>query len=285
MFERALTLQQLLEIKRRDGDWRVIAGGTDLMVESYHAGHAPGNVVDISAIEALHRIEWENGRLFVGAAATFTEIEHDALLRQYAPLLCRAAAEVGSPQIRNRGTVGGNAANASPAADSLPVLAAMDAEAAVRSAENYRLVKISELIASPGKNTLAADEVIEGFLLTPLESGVWQQSYKKIGRRNALAISRITGACALQKADGRIADVRLSLGAVFPAPRRLARTEALLREELLSGDLLCRAGEQAVAEIEAVAGRRASAAYKFSVVSDLIAALVKEAWEQEGEKK
>ena len=128
MFLQAGSPAELRAYMAQYPDSRCIAGGTDIMPVQNRENDHEAVFIDISGAAALHRIVSEDGVLSVGAAATFAEIEQNALLRQYAPVLCLAASQVGSPQIRNLGTIGGNVAHGSPAADTLPVLAMLDAE-------------------------------------------------------------------------------------------------------------------------------------------------------------
>ena len=128
MFLQADSPAELRAYMAQYPDSRCIAGGTDIMPVQNRENDHEAVFIDISGAAALHRIVAEDGVLSVGAAATFAEIERNALLRQYAPVLCLAASQVGSPQIRNLGTIGGNVAHGSPAADTLPVLAMLDAE-------------------------------------------------------------------------------------------------------------------------------------------------------------
>lgn len=151
MFLQAGSPAELRAYMAQYPDSRCIAGGTDIMPVQNRENDREAVFIDISGAAALHRIVSEDGVLSVGAAATFAEIERNALLRQYAPVLCLAASQVGSPQIRNLGTIGGNVAHGSPAADTLPVLAMLDAEVRLYSAltelsvtKNFKLLSIDE---------------------------------------------------------------------------------------------------------------------------------------------
>jgi len=275
VFFQVQSLEELLVLKENHPEGRFLAGGTDLMVELHRTGETPAIIFDISQIPQLHGITEQNNRIFIGAAATFSEIESSAFLKKKAPLLCRAAAEIGSPQIRNLGTIGGNVANASPAADTLPVLAWLNADVHLLSCSGkQRQISVTDFITGAGQTILAPDELITSISFAPPDE-FWQCSYRKIGRRNALAISRLSGACGVRcREDGLMEEIRLSLGAVFPSPRRLLKTEAFLTGKYPDALLLKTAGEIAVEEIVAVSGRRASASYKMEVVCDVVASLV-----------
>ena len=148
MFLQAGSPAELRAYMAQYPDSRCIAGGTDIMPVQNRENDHEAVFIDISGAAALHRIVSEDGVLSVGAAATFAEIERNALLRQYAPVLCLAASQVGSPQIRNLGTIGGNVAHGSPAADTLPVLAMLDAEVTNRLLST--LVRVSAMLTPMG---------------------------------------------------------------------------------------------------------------------------------------
>ena len=265
MFLQAGSPAELRAYMAQYPDSRCIAGGTDIMPVQNRENDHEAVFIDISGAAALHRIVSEDGVLSVGAAATFAEIERNALLRQYAPVLCLAASQVGSPQIRNLGTIGGNVAHGSPAADTLPVLAMLDAEVRLYSATEgtCRDIPVDTFITGPGQTLLRPGEYIEALRVSPPEAS-WRMAYEKVGRRNALAISRLSACCAARWEGQRLTGLRLALGAVFPTPRRLYAAEALLlREqpspaaEMQAAELVTQAG---LGQLQAGGGPGAAAA-------------------------
>ena len=202
MFLQAGSPAELRAYMAQYPDSRCIAGGTDIMPVQNRENDHEAVFIDISGAAALHRIVSEDGVLSVGAAATFAEIERNALLRQYAPVLCLAASQVGSPQIRNLGTIGGNVAHGSPAADTLPVLAMLDAVVRLYSATEgtCRDIPVDTFITGPGQTLLRPGEYIEALRFSPPEAS-WRMAYEKVGRRNALAISRLSACCAARWAS------------------------------------------------------------------------------------
>lgn len=275
---RTLSLPALLRAKAENPAAPCIAGGTDLMVNARQAGFLPDCLLDVSDNPDLRGIALREGKLALGAAVTFSELEASDLVRQYAPLLALAAAQVGSPQIRNRGTLGGNVVNASPAADSLAALAAQDCSLVLVNAltGRERRAALSEFILGPYRPGLEAGEVLVELLLSPKppEAGC---AYRKVGRRNALAIARMSAACMLCGAGGRLTQARLAVGAVLPAPERLAAAEQILLSGPYSPALALRAGEAARDYVLRKTGGRASAAYKMAVLPPLLQALIEEA--------
>ena len=175
MFLQAGSPAELRAYMAQYPDSRCIAGGTDIMPVQNRENDREAVFIDISGAAALHRIVAEDGVLSVGAAATFAEIERNALLRQYAPALCLAAAQVGSPQIRNLGTIGGNVAHGSPAADTLPVLAMLDAEVRLYSATEgtCRDIPVDTFITGPGQTLLRPGEYRRCAFPRRRRAGAW----------------------------------------------------------------------------------------------------------------
>ena len=196
----------------------LLAGGTDFMVEVNYSGRRPTSVIAIDRVPELTGWRQRNGHVEMGAAMTYAEMEHP-LFAAYVPALAQAARTVGSPQIRNAGTLGGNLATASPAGDTLPPLAALDARITICSVRGSREVGLDELITGPKQNTLAPDEVIASVSVPALDG---PQEFLKVGTRNAMVISVATVALVLDRAQR---GVRVALGSVAPVPVRATEAE------------------------------------------------------------
>jgi CO/xanthine dehydrogenase FAD-binding subunit len=206
---------------RADPDVQVLAGGTDFMVE-VNAGHRmPRAVLSLARIPELRRWERIGDLVRLGATVTYTQML-DPDLAQLAPALSHAARTVGSPQIRNAGTIGGNLATSSPAGDTLPVLAALEAVVEVAGPTGQRDVPIGEFITGPKRNSLGPDELIVAVRL-PILRG--HQEFRKVGVRNAMVIAVASLALSVD-ADRR--QVRCALGSVGPVPLRAPEAEAWL---------------------------------------------------------
>lgn len=198
------------------GPATLLAGGTDLMVRVNLQGHRPERVIALRRVEALQA--WE-GR-FIGAGVTHRRLERGPLRA-----LAEAARTVGSPQIRNAGTIGGNLGTASPAGDTLPFLAAIDASVVVRSQRGERELRWDEFITGPKRTALAPDELILGVRLP--EEVPARQAFAKVGVRNAMVIA-IASCCVVRAADGA---TRVALGSVGPTPIRARRAEEMISAE------------------------------------------------------
>ena len=251
---------------------RVLAGGTDLVLLARENHDLCDRVVDITLVPELHeirRVRSANGdtgtvgdTVTIGAAATFSEITASALVRETAPLLAEACHSVGATQIRNMGTLGGNVANAAACADSLPALVCLDALAHVLTPSGDMTWPVAEFVTRPNRTTLPP-----GGLLTMLSFLVpapgSRSVFLKLGRRNAMAISRLTVA-ALGRIDeqGRITEIRVVPGSATPHIHRFARTEALMLGHEPTTALCEEAGHVAVAEMSEITGKRWSSEFK-----------------------
>src|SRR6266508_2358032 len=213
------TLEEALDVKAQHPEALPIAGGTDVMIELNFDRHRPEAIVDISRVPELQQWRKENGSVFLGAGVTYTRIMRE--LPEFAPWV-QASRTVGSPQIRNRGTVGGNLGTASPAGDALPVLAAYDAEIVlIKAGGMTRVLPWSDFHVGVKRTAMAPDELILGARWKVTRG---PGSFSKIGTRNAMVIS-MAGLCLVVDEDGRT--VRVALGSVAPTIVRAPEAEAL----------------------------------------------------------
>jgi CO/xanthine dehydrogenase FAD-binding subunit len=229
-------LEEALAALAEHPDARPFAGGTDLMV-LLEAGHLPpARFVDLSKCRELHGIETtEEGGLSIGALTTYTDIRRSPLVADGYGLLQRAAAETGGLATQNRGTIGGNIANASPAADTPPALLVYDAEIELVSSSGTRRVPYASFHRGYKQMDLGAGELIARVLLPSkrfLPPGGWSY-YRKVGPRRAQAISKVCFAAAIETAGRVVGDIRIALGSVAPTVIRATRTEEVLRGRAL----------------------------------------------------
>ena len=265
------------------GGGQVLAGGTDLMVQLRQARlmgeEPPSQLVDVSRAPELLALELEAEQgPYLGAGLTFALVAQDPAIRAALPVLASAAVTVGSVQVRHTATLGGNAANASPAADGVSALLALGARARVASLSGRRSLPLEEVILSPGKNSLQAGEIIQGLELDRL-SGPWGQVFAKVGRRQAVAVARLNLAVCL---DRDLNDPRVVLGACFPSPRRLRQVEELLRGGSPGPELWQEAGELAASSFTNVCGWRSSSAYKAPAITRVTRRALALAWQRAG---
>lgn len=219
-------LEETLELLE-DG-WQPMAGGTDMMVELEAGKLEARRIAGLWNVRELRGIRREGAWVSIGSTVTYTELRESPEIGGHYPLLAQAAACTGSIATQNRGTLGGNIGNASPAGDSLPVLLVYDAELEVTSRRAVRRVPYANFHTGYRQKNLAAGELITRILLPARQAG-WQECFRKVGTRAAQAISKVTMAAAARVADGRIEDIRVAYGSVAPAPLRCYQTELALR--------------------------------------------------------
>jgi CO/xanthine dehydrogenase FAD-binding subunit len=249
--------------------WKPFAGGTDLMV-LLDAGKLPHrSFVNIWKLPELTGIEVTPDYVTLGALTTYTELRRHETLRSEFPLLCRAAAETGGIATQNRGTLGGNVANGSPAADSPPALLVYDAELELVSAQGQRWRPVHGFYSGYKLMDLRGGELIRRFRL-PRSRKDWTQHYRKVGTRRAQAISKVCFAAAANMDDKRIADIRLAFGSIAPTVFRATATEQSLRGETISPALLQAAREMLAVEITPIDDIRSTARYRAHVALNLL---------------
>jgi xanthine dehydrogenase iron-sulfur cluster and FAD-binding subunit A len=250
-------------------DPRMIAGGTDLMVQHEHGLHELA-LVDLSGVAALSGIEETDAYVRIGATTTWSEIGRSETIARWAPLLRLASAEIGGIQIQNRGTIGGNIANASPAADGLPALYAYDAEIHLASPSGKRSLPIGDFVHGPRRTALAPAEIITDIRLPKtVAQGTPIVFFEKVGPRKAQTITKASVAFHGWRYDGRILDPRIALGAVAPTVVRAREAE-----QCLSIDSTPEGMQHAARRLSAIATPiddvRSTAEYRKKLVSGLL---------------
>lgn len=284
-FLQPATWQEALETKAAHPEAVPIFGGTDLMVELNFDRGRPAAIMDLTRVPELQAWGPENGHLRVGAGVTYTRII--AELRDRLPGLAIASRTVGSPQIRNRGTVGGNLGTASPAGDALPPLYASDAEVELASVDGVRRVPVEEFITGPKRNALEPNELIAAFRIP--EAGGPQQ-YSKIGTRNAMVIAVCSLGLALHPERRKVA---ACIGSAGPTPIRAREAEQFIEGVLEEEGLWDSRGEigefalERFGEMVAMAARpiddvRSTAAYRRHAVGVLARRTLRWAWDEYG---
>jgi carbon-monoxide dehydrogenase medium subunit len=249
----------------------ILAGGTDLLIELRRGTtKAPKVVLDISGAPELGGIEEAGGSITIGPLTTHTELLRSDLAQKFAPLLGSAASAIGSPQIRDRGTVGGNIMNAAACADTVPPLIALGATVTLQSKEGRREMALADLFVKPYQTKAKPDEMLTAVRFPKLPLGA-RSAFIKLGRRNALSISRMSVAAVLEVgSDGRINDARIVPGAAFPTWKRVPEAEEMLIGQKPGAKLFAAAGTKVSEEMIKATGRRWSTEYKEPVIAVLV---------------
>jgi CO/xanthine dehydrogenase FAD-binding subunit len=255
-----------------------IAGGTDVMVRiTGEIGEPPERLVDLSRLEELRGITGDGSSIVLGARTTYTEIRRSELCREHLPTLVEAAATIGAAQIQNRGTLGGNIANASPAGDTLPVLLSLDASIAVAGPRGARTIPASEFWVAYRRTALAPDELIVRIRI-PIAGGR-EARFRKIGTRRAQAISKVVLAVSWREGTrGRAwSDVRVALGSVADRPIRAAAAEGALEGADPTPETADAAAEALASEIHPIDDVRSTAEYRRVVAARALHRIVRDA--------
>jgi CO/xanthine dehydrogenase FAD-binding subunit len=260
----------LMLLAENPNAWLPIAGGTDVMVQ-FAAGKLPQRkLMSIWNLGELRRIEVSAGEIRIGAGCTYTDLRENKVIAHEFPLLARAAGWIGGIANQNRGTLGGNIVNASPAADSLPALLAYEAELILVSVRGERRLTYRHFHTAYKKTELAPDELVRAVCL-PRRYSEYLSYTRKVGTRNAQAISKVCVAALGRLDEGVIADVRIAMGSVAPVPIRLAETEQILSGRRVDASLLLLARKTAAAEIRPIDDIRSTARYRTAVANNLVA--------------
>jgi CO/xanthine dehydrogenase FAD-binding subunit len=262
------SLREAVEILRENPEVSPLAGGTDLLVQIKERNRPVSAVMSLKRVGELH--EWvHNGMLAIGSAVTAGQIAGDPQVQQGYTALAAGAGLIGSVQIQNMATMGGNLCNASPSADTAPPLLALDAQAVIASAQGERTLPLADFFLGPGKNALQAGELLKAIQIPRPQANSGSFYYRHTPRaRMDIAVVGAAAMLTLDE-DGRIAAARIALGAVAPTPIRALQAEQALTGEMPSEALFAQAGLDAMKESTPIDDLRASAGYRRHLVNIL----------------
>ena len=253
---------------------RVLAGGTDLMVLINAGVESPASVMDVWHLDELREITVEDGHVVLGALTTYTELMTRPEVLEHLPALAEAAGTVGAVQIQNRGTLGGNIMNASPAGDSLPPLAVYGAELELSSVRGRRRVPFNRFYSGYKILDRAPDEMLTR-VRVPVPAAGLRHWFRKVGTRQAQSISKVVAAGLVRvREDGTLAEARLAMGSVAPTVVRLPATEALLEGRLPEGSLVEEVRASVRAEVHPIDDIRSTERYRLAVAGNVVARFV-----------
>ncbi|MFY9608286.1 MAG: xanthine dehydrogenase family protein subunit M [Blastocatellia bacterium] len=257
-------------VAERGAALKIIAGGTDLMVLMNAHQLDASEFLDIWRVNELRGISDEGDSIRIGALTTYTEMIRSALVQRGAPALVAASRTIGAVQIQNRGTLGGNVVNASPAGDSLPVLAAYDAVVEIGSARGLRTVGFNAFYTGYRCSVLEPDELVLAVRIPKLESDE-RDFFWKVGTRRAQAISKTVLAAKARTRNGVIESIRIGVGSVAPTVIRARKTEHLLTGARLTNDLIDQARGTITEEIAPITDLRSTEHYRRTVTGNVLA--------------
>lgn len=264
--------RQALELLAEEGkNAKLLAGGTDLMIQLRSGQVTQKRLIDISRLDELKYVRVHENVIHIGALTTLSQCVSSPIVQKYAPILLEAVTAMGSFQTRNIGTIGGNIANASPAGDTIPPLYVLDGRIVMTSANGERTVSLTRFFRGPGNTVLTPCEMVKEILVRPMkpdEIGF----FRKVGLRGAHAISLASVAAWLKRgrSDSVFTDARIALGAVGPTVMRPKSSETLVKEAPLTKDRLTLIADKAASECTPISDVRATAAYRRAIVAALV---------------
>ena len=268
------TLQELWQILEDEPQASLYAGGTDLLVKMRNGLVQPRQLVCLEGIDDLKRVEDRGEEVFIGPCMTFTELLRNRLMRNHFPVLIKGLEVLGSPPIRNMGTIGGNIVTASPAGDTLPPLYVLGAEIELRKRDSSRRLPLKDFIKGPGQTLLDSGEVLTALFMRKRTN--WNlHHYEKVGQRKALAIAIVSLAAVISLSDdGTVKEARLAWGSVAPTVVLSTEVEAMLVGNRLSRQVLEEAAQVVRKSVKPIDDIRASSNYRRQVAGNLLLRLM-----------
>jgi carbon-monoxide dehydrogenase medium subunit len=255
---------------------RLLAGGTDLMIEMKGGYVKPKYMINLKKIKGLDKISFgKKEGLSIGALVTWSTLLSSKPIHQYYPILRETASLIGCPQIRNIGTIGGNICHASPSADSAPALMIYEAQCVVAEPGRERIIPIEEIFAGVQKISLKQGEILTGFHI-PTPETESKGCYLKFSPRKAMDLPIVGVGVLVRTSNGTFQDVRIALGAVAPTPIRAKKAERFLLGKTIDDDTIRKAAEEAANESKPITDMRASREYRLGLVKELTYRAIKQ---------
>jgi carbon-monoxide dehydrogenase medium subunit len=272
-----LSLREAITILSKVEGAKILAGGTDVIVSMREGKIAPRHIVNIKRIPGLDTVDLgKGGELNIGALVTVGEIETSVIVRNAFPIIADAAHQLGSFQVRNRATVGGNLCNSSPSADLAPPLIALGAVAKIVGPKGRRSVKLEDFFTGPGKTVLSKSEILTGLRVPkPPENSCG--AFLKHGPRQCMDIATVNAAVMVTLKEKICKEAKIVLGAVAPIPMRAKQAEEEIRGRPLEGNVIHKAGQSAAKECVPISDVRGSVEYRREIVNVLVTRLLQKA--------
>lgn len=274
-FYRFESLGEALRFLKDNPGSKILAGGTDLIIQLRSGKIHAERIVDISRIDELRYVGDEGDSIKIGALTAIEELKNSEVIKAHAPPLSIALRNFAVWQVRNLATIGGNICNASPAADTVPPLIVLGAKLKLKSIDGERQVKIEEFFKGPGETIIREDEVLTEVTI-PKKGADWRYSFIKLGRRLSHILSIANIAAGLRIDDGKIEDVIIALGSVAPTPIRARSVEQCLRKREATIENIEGASEKVVKDIKPISDVRASAEYRIEMSKVLVRRALRE---------
>ncbi len=262
-------LNEVLELRQNHPNYTVLAGGTDVCALMNGGFIKPEGLINIWGIGELAEISEDEDHIYIGALTTHTKIVESDLVQKYIPVLAKACQQIGARQIQNRGTIGGNVMNASPAGDTLPVLLAYDVDVEASSIKSSRWIPFTKFYTGYRKTALKESEIVTRFRIKKPETAE-KADFIKLGARKAQAVSKIMACFRLRLEGDKISSFHAAFGSVAAIPVRLSKTEAFLKGKKLTSDIIDKASNIAKSEVKPIDDVRSTGEYRKHVTGVLI---------------
>ena len=279
-FYQAADVDDAIRALKENPEAVIISGGSDVLIKIREGKMAGCSLVSIHGIKALKGVRMDaDGSIVIGPAATFSEVTHDEIIRQYIPVLGAAVDQAGGPQLRNIGTVGGNVCNGATSADSASSLFLLNAQLVLKGENGVRTVPINEFYTGPGRTVREQTEVLTEIRIPRLGYENFYGHYIKYGKRNAMEIATLGCACGVRlSADKKtVEELRLAYGVAAPTPIRCGKTEALCKGMAIGAELYDAIGKGALEEVNPRSSWRASKEFRLQLVEELPKRALKQA--------
>lgn len=276
-FEAKEILEACLLLSKYGERAKLIAGGTDLLVSMKKREVIPEYLIDIKGIRDLSYIQYQRGVLRIGAVTPLNDIEGFPIIQERFPILASACHQIGTPQIRNLGTIGGNLCNASPSADTAPALIGLGAKAKIMGLKGERTISLEEFFVGPGQSALQDSEILTEIIVPELP-GLSRGEYLKLPARTTIDIAVVGVAVIVtfDPKDNKIGDIKIVLGAVAPTPVRAHKAEKIIIGKTVEGQLIEKAAQVAAEEARPISDIRGSAKYRREMVKVLTQRAIKQ---------
>lgn len=267
------TLEDLWEILSRDTEAKVFAGGTDIFPAFRRGAAKPSSLICLERIDSMRGIEERGDEILIGSLTTHAMILRSPIILKHAPILTKAVSGLGSPQIRNMGTIGGNIVTASPAGDTLPPLYVLNAQVEIKGAGTSRLVPVRDFIKGPGRTDLRGGEIVTGVRIGRPSCNI--QHHEKVGRRKALSIATASLAALMKvSASGEVLEARLAWGSLGPTVVVSGAVEESLKGRRLTEETLRDAAALAQEAVSPISDIRGSEEYRRRLAGNLLLRLI-----------
>ena len=273
-YYQAESVEEAVRLLNEHPEAKVISGGSDVLIKIREGKFAGTSLVSIHGIEEIKGVKMaDNGDIYIGAGTVFSHITNDEIIKKYIPVLGEAVDQVGGPQVRNIGTIGGNICNGAVSADSAPTVFSLNALLRLEDGKGGRLVPVKDLYLGPGKVDLRQGEVLTYVIIPAKEYQGYRGHYIKYSMRNAMDIATISCSVVskVNLSDGVIEDVRITFGVAAPVPYRCVKTEEALKGMKIAEDLYEKTAELVREEINPRDSWRASKAFRLQIGGEIAA--------------